>query len=370
MKLKYLCLQATQEGQASYAHVHEMINGLRKRGWDVELFEPSYSKKDFAPSILQRLFEFIFVQLKLLIKLKKDDIIYIRSHFAAFPTSVIAKLRKLPVVQEINGPYEDLFIAWPWTRYFKGFFKWLIKVQYKISDAIIVVTPQLKEWIINEIGSLRDSNIYIIPNGANTNLFTPNAESKYKLGKPYVVFFGALAPWQGIDTILEASQNSEWPENVKLVIMGDGVERPKVEKAVRENNKVIYLGKIPYKEVPGIVANSVAGLSPQNNLGDRSNTGLSPLKVYEILACGVPAIVTDFPAQADIIREHQCGIVVSPDSPEEIAKAVKYLYENENERKEMGQRGRKVVLKEHSWDKRAEDTEKVLKEIARKRGQI
>lgn len=370
MKLKYLCLQATQEGQASYAHVHEIINGLRKRGWDVELFEPSYSKKDFAPTILQRLFEFIFVQLKLLVKLKKDDLIYIRSHFAAFPTSVIAKLKKIPVVQEVNGPYEDLFIAWPWTRYFKGFFKWLIKVQYKISDAIIVVTPQLKEWVISEIGGLKVLNVYVISNGANTDLFTPDAESKYKLEKPYVVFFGALAPWQGIDTILEAIKNPEWPENVKLVIMGDGVERTKVEKAVRENNKILYLGKIHYKEVPGVVSNSIAGLSPKNNLGGRSNTGLSPLKVYEILACGVPAIVTDFPGQADIIREHQCGIVVSPDNPEEIAKAVKYLYDNENKRKEMGQRGRKVVLKEHSWDKRAEETEKVLKETARKRGQI
>ncbi|PMQ01795.1 MAG: glycosyltransferase WbuB [Dictyoglomus sp. NZ13-RE01] len=367
MKLKYLCLQATQEGQASYTHVHEIINGLQKRGWDVELFEPSYSKKNFAPTILQRLFEFIFTQLKLLIKIKKGDLIYIRSHFAAFPTSIVAKLRKIPVIQEVNGPYEDLFIAWPWTRHFKGFFKWLIKVQYKISDAIIVVTPQLKEWIMSEIGGSKSTNIYVISNGANTNLFTPNAESKYKLEKPYVVFFGALAPWQGIDTMLEAVQDSNWPENVKLVIMGDGVERPKVEKAVQENNRIIYLGKIPYKEVPGVVSNSIAGLSPKNNIGGRSNTGLSPLKVYEILACGVPAIVTDFPGQADIIREHQCGIVVSLDSPEEIARAVRYLYEDENKRKEMGRRGREVILKEHSWDRKAEYTEKVLREILKKR---
>jgi glycosyltransferase involved in cell wall biosynthesis len=360
MKLKYLCLQATQEGQASYAHVHEIINGLKKRGWDIELFEPSYARKNLSPNSLNRMIEFLFVQFKLWRRMRKDDIIYIRSHFAAFPTSLMAKLKKILTIQEVNGTYEDLFIAWPWTKKIKSLFKWLIRVQYKLADAIIVVTPQLKEWIIKEIG---ERSIYVIPNGANVELFNPYATSKYQLEKPYVVFFGALAPWQGIDTMLKAVETNEWPREVKLVIMGDGVERPKVEKAVRENNKVIYLGKIPYKEVPGIVANSIAGLSPKNNLGDRSNTGLSPLKVYEILACGVPAIVTDFPGQADLVRDNKCGLVIPSENPKALAEAVKYLYENKEIRGEMGLRGRETIVKDHSWDIRAEMTHVILKEL-------
>lgn len=361
-KLKYLCLQATQQGQASYAHVLEIINGLRKRDWNVKLFEPTYAKKNITPGILVRLFEFFIVQIKLWSKVHKKDIIYIRSHFAAFPTALLAKLLNIPIIQELNGPYEDLFISWPVTRNLASIFKLIIRIQLKWANMIITVTPQLKEWVLKEVGN---KLVFVIPNGANINLFNPEAISKYRISPPYVVFFGALAAWQGIDTLLAAVNLSEWPEDLKLVIMGDGVERAKVEKAEKENPKIVYLGRIPYKNVPGVIANSIAGLSPKNNKSGRSNTGLSPLKVYETLACGVPAIVTDFAGQADLIKKYNCGAVISPENPKELADTIKYLYNNPKVRREMGKSGYEIIKKEHSWDKRAADTDKILCQLAK-----
>jgi len=360
MTIKYLCLQATQEGQASFAHVHEIIKGLRKRGWNVELFEPSYARKKTLPGPLGRLMEFLLVQIKMCKKINKQDVLYIRSHFAAFPMSLWAKLFRIPIVQEVNGPYEDLFIAWPWTRNFAIFFKWLLRVQLQWANAIITVTPQLKEWVIKETGK---QSVFVIPNGANTEIFTPHATSSYKLPEEFVVFFGALAPWQGIDTLLKTVKLKEWPLDLKVVIIGDGVERPNVEKVAKENSNVIYLGKIPYYDVPGIVAKSIAGLSPQNNKGGRSNTGLFPLKLFETLACGVPVIVTNFPGQADLVRKYDCGIVIPPDNPEELLKAIKSIYKNKEKTKELGLKGANIVKKEHSWDKRVEDIDEILLEM-------
>lgn len=359
--LKYLCLQATQEGQASYAHVHEIIKGLQKRNWYVELFEPYYANRNTLPGALFRLFAFFIIQIKLGSKINKKDIIYIRSHFAAFPTTFIAKIKKIPVIQEVNGPYEDLFIAWGWTRNFAFIFKWLMRIQLKWADAIIVVTPQLKNWVLNEVGC--NKLVFVIPNGANIELFNPNTISNYKISKPYVVFFGALAAWQGINILLKAVNLPEWPEDLKLVIMGDGVERAKVENAAKQNPKIIYLGRIPYKDVPGVIANSLAGLSPKNNKGNRSNTGLYPLKLFETLACGVPIIVTDFPGQADLIRKYNCGLVIPPEDSKALVKTINYLYNNPKIKKEMGKCGYEAIKKEHSWDKRAEETDKILRQL-------
>jgi len=358
--LKYLCLQATQEGQASYAHVHEIIKGLRKKDWNVELFEPSYAKKSKMPGPIIRILEFLIVQIRLLIKIKKGDMIYIRSHFAAFFTSLIAKIKQIPVIQEVNGPYEDLFIAWPLTRYFSKLLKFLNRAQLKWADILITVTPQLKKWLYKETGKIA---IYTIPNGANTDIFTPNAINNYKIPKPYVVFFGSLAAYQGINTLLDALNLPEWPEDLKLVIMGDGIERGIVEKTAKEDPKIVYLGRIPYRNIPGIIASSIAGLSPQNNKGSRSNTGLSPLKVYETLACRVPAIVTNFAGQADLIRKYNCGVVISPENPKELIEAIKYLYNNPKLRREMGRNGHKAIIKEHSWDNRAAEMDKILLRI-------
>jgi glycosyltransferase involved in cell wall biosynthesis len=358
----YLCIQATRQGQASYAHVHEIIKGLRKRGWEVQLFEPKYANNDNLPGPFGRLIAFITVQINLLLCMVhfKPDALYIRNHFATFPIALLAKIIHKPVVQEVNGPYEDLFIAWPGTRVAAPLFKWLIRMQLKWADTVVVVTPQLAKWVQNESGQ---RFIKTIPNGANIELFHPQAQLKFDLPKPYVVFFGALTKWQGIDTLIKAVNSSQWPKEVNLVIVGDGIESTVVQQATFTNSKIIYLGPVPYKEVAGIVANSLAGLSPQNNEGGRSTTGLLPLKLFETIACGVPVIVTDFPGQADLVKAYNCGVVVPPCNPDALARAVRLLHCNPSLRTDMGLRGRKAVEEKHSWDCRAADTDAVLNQL-------
>lgn len=354
----YLCLQVTREGQASHAHVCEIIRGLMHRGWKVMLYEPRYSPFSKPAGPIGRILRFALTQMKIWLS-KKPDIIYIRGHFAAYPTALWARLHKIPVIQEVNGPYEDLFIAWPLTRRFARFFKWLIRAQLYWANAVIAVTPQLADWAGAESGNPR---VFVIPNGVNTELFRPDAPLMVSVPDTFAVFFGALAPWQGIDTILHAIECPEWPKDVKLVIVGDGVERPKVEASARREN-VVYLGTVPYIQVPGIISKSIAGLSPQGLIFRQSNLGLYPLKVFETLGCGVPVIVTDFPGQADLVREGRCGLVISPEDSEALARAVAYLYDHFEERTAMGRRGRDLMVRGHSWDQRAEQTDSVMGEV-------
>lgn len=352
----YLCLQATLEGQASYAHVHEIIRGLQCRGWQVKLYEPQYRSSCRPARPAMRLIKFLLTQMKVCLS-KGPDLIYIRWHFAAFPTSFWGRLNHIPVIQEVNGPYEDLFLAWPLTRRFAWFFENLLRIQLRWANAVVAVTPQLANWVRQES---ENSGVYVIPNGVNIELFRPDAPLMTSVPDKFVVFFGALAPWQGVDTMLKAIEDPEWPNEVRLVIVGDGYERPKVEAAVNNNN-VVYLGTVPYAQVPGIVARSIAGISPKK--GSWSSTGLYPLKVFETLGCGVPVIVTDFPGQADLVRQGRCGLVIPPEDPQALAQAVAYLYNHPEKRTEMGSRGRELVEKEHSWDLRAAQTDFVIRKV-------
>jgi len=365
-RIAYLCLEGTVEGQASYTHVYEIIEGLKNLGWEITLYQPQYSLPHRKPGPLIRLLKFTFIQIKLWLN-SKPNIIYIRSHFASWLTALWARMRGIPVVQEVNGPYEDLFLAWPFTRKCSGLFKWMIRVQLRLADVVIAVTPQLANWVKQEAG--KEKNVVVIPNGVNTDLFRPDAPLQQikSLPEKYVVFFGALAPWQGIDTMLEAVKQHEWPSDVKLVIVGDGVEREKVERAAQNNKRVLYLGKIPYGAVPGVVARALAGLSPQNLLGNRGSTGLFPLKVLETLACGIPVVVTDFPGIAEVVKENRCGVVIPPDNPSALAQAVKYLCEHPEERIRMGRVGRVLMIREYSWASRAVLTDTVLRELLDRR---
>lgn len=358
-RLAYLCLQSIQEGQASYAHVNEIVKGLRKRGWQVELFAPDYGST-MSCSILGRLFGTGSVQLRLWFGGKHIDALYVRTHYAAFPTVLWAKLRHIPVVQELNGPYEDVFIAWPWMRRAATLIKWSMRTQMRWADAVITVTPQLKQWIARE-GVQKP--IFVIPNGANTDLFKPNVQATRDLPEPYAVFFGALARWQGIDVLLKAAQCPEWPSGLNLVIAGDGTERAHVFSSAKDNPHIVYLGRLPYREMPEIVSHSVMGISPKSNLGERSSTGLFPLKLFETMACGVPVIVTDFPGQSELVRQGQCGLVIPPDDAQALAEAVSRLFNHAEEAKMMGERGRQMIEQAHSWDARSEETHQVLIEV-------
>jgi glycosyltransferase involved in cell wall biosynthesis len=359
--IHYLCLQATREGQASHAHVHEIIQGLRRRGWDVILFEPSYAADQRPVGIARKLWEFVGLQMKVWSTPFRPDLIYVRDHVGLLPSFIWARGRRIPVVAEINGSFSDYTIAYPWMRAIRPFIVGAGRVCLRLSNAVIAVTPYLCDWVQSEIGR---KPTFLVPNGANTNLFRPDAERQQNLPEFYVTFVGAFARWQGIDIMLQAVTEPEWPADVKLVIIGSGREQPKVEKAAAENRRIVYLGQRPYREVPGIVAGAMAGISAKTNPGGWANSyGFYPLKVFETLACGVPAIVTDFPGQRELIKDNNCGLVVPQNDASSLARSVTYLRQHPVERAEMGRRGRQIVETRFSWQHSADTTETVINQV-------
>src|SRR5689334_23455371 len=109
-KLDYLCLQPTVEGQASYAHVNQIVAGLRRRGWDVRLVEVPHPRPGDGGGI-RRAAAAVWTQVRYwrLCRFRPAPFMYIRSHFLALPTAAVARAAGSSVVQEVNGPIDDAF---------------------------------------------------------------------------------------------------------------------------------------------------------------------------------------------------------------------------------------------------------------------
>jgi len=356
--IAYLCLQVTREGQASYAHVHEIINGLQAEGLDVRLYQPAFSKvRESHP--LMRVLEFMKTQVRLWRASPRPALIYCRAHVLAFPTAIWARWRGIPVIQEVNGPDSDLYLAWPVLRPFRPVLSRMVPWQYRSADAVIVVTEALAEWVRSWSGQM---NVHVVENGANTEVFRPEAAlSDTGLGT-YVVFFGALAPWQGIEHLIRAVECPQWPDGVGLVIIGDGACRDLAASASQKLAAVTYLGRQSYQAVPGYVAAAMASVIPKTDLAGRRATGLSPLKLYESIACGVPVVVTDIPGQSDFVRAADCGLVVPPGDAEAIASAVERLFRDSALRDRLANNALSVAHRV-SWRERAKDTHRVISSI-------
>ena len=135
---------------------------------------------------------------------------------------------------------------------------------------------------------------------------------------------------------------------------GDGTERLLIEEKSKTNPRIVYLGRIPYKEVGGIVAQSIASLVPIQNIENRASKGLSPLKLSETIACGIPVIVSDQPEQSDFVYKNKVGWIVKEQTPDAWAKAVKIAVSQERTK------FTKSLIKSISWDEKVKILERLL----------
>jgi glycosyltransferase involved in cell wall biosynthesis len=151
-------------------------------------------------------------------------------------------------------------------------------------------------------------------------------------------------------------------------VFGEGQLSEMVQQAAKSDPRIHAMVSVPQETLVGYITGAVVGLVPINSVGGRGRYGLSPLKLYEMLACGLPVIVTDFPDQADLVRSLDAGLVVPPDDPAALASAVAELRTYPPARQKM-MKVASIIKAEHSWDIRVAEIEKVLARVIEQRKQ-
>ena len=79
-RLVYLSLEAPREGQASFAHVHEIVKGLERRGWTIDLLKPVYSDRAELPVTMRRIVEHMKLDIQAVVRLGRTDILFMNRH--------------------------------------------------------------------------------------------------------------------------------------------------------------------------------------------------------------------------------------------------------------------------------------------------
>ncbi|MFT7507245.1 MAG: glycosyltransferase involved in cell wall biosynthesis [Acidimicrobiales bacterium] len=157
------------------------------------------------------------------------------------------------------------------------------------------------------------------------------------------------------------------PEHVKLVLVGDGIEREKLEALTKEHSlthRVIFTGNVDRTVVSTyrFAADIFVGPSRSEGLGHA---------FLSAMACRLPVVTTQVGGIADFIFDAQrnpdketTGWAVDPDSPEQIARAVTYIMEHPQEVEIVVDRARKMVEEQFDWDVITKDMqEKVFNKV-------
>ena len=151
---------------------------------------------------------------------------------------------------------------------------------------------------------------------------------------------GRLAPVKRLEILLAAAQAvvGAAPRPVHFVLVGDGRERPRLERRARElgiEGHVSFLGwrhdlRRVYADLDMLALSS-------------ASEG-TPACLLEGLAAAVPAVATSVGGVPDIVEDGVTGLLVPPHDPEALARALLRLAGDEELRRQLGAQGRKFVF--------------------------
>jgi glycosyltransferase involved in cell wall biosynthesis len=126
-----------------------------------------------------------------------------------------------------------------------------------------------------------------------------------------------------------------------LLLVGGGDAWPVLERMVQEHDlqdRVRLLPRMPYERMMQYTRNADLGLSldKDTNLNYRYSL---PNKLFDYFRAHIPALVTDLPEVAGIVRRCDSGVVIPAPEPARIAAEVKAL---------MGDKHRRSALRQNA----------------------
>jgi glycosyltransferase involved in cell wall biosynthesis len=287
----------------------------------------------------------------------KVDAIYARQSPFTFIPFIVSNYFKIPYFVEVNGLITDEMKMFGQSRLKIAIATLSEKLSFKRAIKIVAVTQGVKEGIM-KLYNVPEEKIVVMGNGANIDLFRPidqeKAQKELKLNKDvsYVCFVGNIAPWQGIGYLIQAAPLilSQCP-NTRFLIIGDGSMKRECMHQAKElgiYDKFIFTGSVPYIKVSLYINASDICVAPfiiKRNM----KIGLSPLKIFEYMACEKPIVSSEI-LNLEFIEQENLGILVKPEDPGELAEAVIKLLKDDALREEMGKNGRKYVVINHTWE--------------------
>jgi glycosyltransferase involved in cell wall biosynthesis len=359
MRILYLSAEPLRARQASATHVGEIVRHLRRAGHEVTIVAARARGTYHGTPLARRLWSYAGLWLAAARRLGAVDIVYARAHPANLTIAALARLRAVPIVHEINGGSADIAVTHRWLRPLVGPLAALQRRQYRAASALVAVTPGLAAWAGREAPGVA---IRIVANGVNGEIFHPGCAAIRPVDRPYALLFGSMTRWHGIELAIEAARSPSWPAGLDLVLVGEGQRDGMAKAAARTAPHIHHRPAVDQATLAGYIAGAALGLATMTSPAGRAALGLSPLKLYEMLACGLTVVVTDFPGQADLVRELDAGIVVPPDDAEAIARAVAQIHRDPPSRARRQEIGA-AICRDHGWDRRAQQIDALLGEI-------
>jgi glycosyltransferase involved in cell wall biosynthesis len=138
-------------------------------------------------------------------------------------------------------------------------------------------------------------------------------------------------------------------KQIEFLFIGYGSKIDFITETIEANNleNVKFLGPFPMEETSALVNICDVSLVTFTNIPILYTN--SPNKLFDSLSAGKPIIVNSPGWTKKLVEDHECGVFVNPESPEDLVEKIKFLKDNPAILKKMGLNSRKLA--ENEFDK-------------------
>jgi glycosyltransferase involved in cell wall biosynthesis len=208
--------------------------------------------------------------------------------------------------------------------------------------------------------------IAAVSNGVDLSNFKPGKApvaiyNKYDLpiDRPIVLYVGRVDPEKKIGTVVDAfSKIQDEVPNAFLLIVGDGVDKIRLEKRVKDlgiRESVKFLGRVLPPDLyelykVGLVFATASEIETQG------------IVLIEAAATGLPLIAVDKGAVSEICITGKNGFLCEPGNVDEIAEAMKKILTKDEFRAKYSRESVKIAS-EHDFERTLDKFENIYKKV-------
>jgi glycosyltransferase involved in cell wall biosynthesis len=288
----------------------------------------------------------------------------VHAHWA-IPTgpAAVQAARRLGVPSVITMHGGDVYVNpeqgydFPTRWYVRPPLRWTLRS----ATALTAITEDCRQHALR--AGAPDSSIRIVFNGTDLRRFSPYADgpSLTEQFGPHMVFAcRQLFPRKGIRFLLEAAARIKprFPD-LKVVIAGDGFERPDLEALAQRlgiASDVLFLGWVPNTGLPPYYRAAALSVIPSLEEG-------FGIPAAEAMGCETPVVATDAGGLPEVVEDGVTGLVVPRGDVDALASAMESLLADPARRRRMGAAGRERALRLFDWDRTAEQFEQLYRDI-------
>lgn len=232
------------------------------------------------------------------------------------------------------------------------------------ADAVIAVSTKLKQLLVEQHGNEMGQHLHVIPNGVDPAKLglrdADYADAPCRSKEARLLSVGYLIPRKAHLYVLRAvSDLLQRGWDIQYDIVGDGPGRQQLASLVEAlglDERVRFHGLLRHQVAMAMMRQCDVFVLP-------SWEEAFGVVYVEAMAHGKPVIGCQGEGIEDFVEHGKTGLLVKPRDLDSLVEALDYLLSHPEEAKAMGERAREVVLENYTWEKNAEKTVQIYREV-------